>query len=57
MQPPSDSTSRPDLPEEVVVESIQSFTEWVTADVGKVIVSKRQAVEMVLVTVLCEGPS
>ena len=34
---------------------IQSFSEQVTANVEKVIVGKRHAIEMVLVALLCEG--
>jgi MoxR-like ATPase len=34
---------------------LQSFAEQVTANVEKVIVGKRQAIEMVLVSLLCEG--
>jgi MoxR-like ATPase len=37
------------------VESIQSFTERVIANVEKVIVGKRTAIEMILVAMLCEG--
>jgi MoxR-like ATPase len=39
----------------VVVESVQAFVERVIANVEKVIVGKRQAIEMVLVAMLCEG--
>ncbi len=37
------------------MESIQSFTERVIANVEKVIVGKRTAIEMILVAMLCEG--
>jgi MoxR-like ATPase len=37
------------------MNSIQSFAEQVTANVEKVIVGKRPAIEMVLVALLCEG--
>jgi MoxR-like ATPase len=40
---------------EVTVERIQSFAEQVIANVEKVIVGKRKAIEMVLVAMLCEG--
>lgn len=37
------------------MESVQAFVERVIANVEKVIVGKRQAIEMVLVAMLCEG--
>src|SRR5512137_2938367 len=37
------------------MNSIQSFAELVTANVEKVIVGKRSAIEMMLVALLCEG--
>jgi MoxR-like ATPase len=37
------------------VETIQSFADRVVANVEKVIIGKRQAIEMVLVAMLCEG--
>jgi MoxR-like ATPase len=40
---------------DVTVEEVQDFNNKVIANVGKVIVGKRSAIELVLIALLCEG--
>jgi MoxR-like ATPase len=42
-------------PREVTVEEVQEFSSTVIANVEKVIVGKRPAIELVLIALLCEG--